>query len=187
MNTRLTDFVWAFSGLLDRHTDESKVLLQGAQLLQYLLVHDDWLPSVCARPNEDSYSQYLLHNDPRGRFSVVSFVWGPGQRTPVHDHTVWGLIGMLRGSEIAQPYSWKDGVLRKDGRSIHLMPGMVEAVSPRIGDVHRVSNAFDDQVSISIHVYGANIGEVQRFVYLEDGTRQQLVSGYTNVESSVLL
>ena len=30
---------------------------------------------------------------------------GPGQRTPVHDHTVWRLIGMLRGVEISRDYS----------------------------------------------------------------------------------
>ena len=56
----------------------------------------------------------------------------------------------------------------------------MQAVSPRIGDVHRVSNALADQASISIHVYGANIGAVQRAVYLEDGTRKPFVSGYSN-------
>ena len=34
--------------------------------------------------------------------------------------------------------------------------------------------------SISIHVYGANIGAVQRSVYLEDGTRKPFISGYSN-------
>jgi predicted metal-dependent enzyme (double-stranded beta helix superfamily) len=62
------------------------------------------------------------------------------------------------------------------------MPGQVEAVSPRIGDVHRVSNALANQTSISIHVYGANIGAVERSVYHEDGTRKPFVSGYSNTE-----
>lgn len=70
---------------------------------------DDWLPEDCARPDPQRYQQYLLHVDSRQRFSVVSFVWGPGQITPVHDHRVWGLIGMLRGAEYSQPYAFDAG------------------------------------------------------------------------------
>jgi predicted metal-dependent enzyme (double-stranded beta helix superfamily) len=53
-------------------------------------------------------------------------------------------------------------------------------VSPTIGDVHRVRNAAPDQVSISIHVYGADIGQVQRHVFTEDGGTKPFVSGYAN-------
>ncbi|MGB8971431.1 MAG: cysteine dioxygenase, partial [Pseudomonas capeferrum] len=33
---------------------------------------------------------------------------------------------------------------------------------------------------ISIHVYGANIGAVNRAVYLADGTEKPFISGYSN-------
>ena len=56
----------------------------------------------------------------------------------------------------------------------------VEAVSPRIGDIHQVSNAYADRVSISIHVYGANIGAVRRAVYQADGSEKLFISGYSN-------
>ena len=112
---------------------------------------------------------------------MVSFVWGPGQATPVHDHTVWGLIGMLRGQETAQAYGRDaQGRLVPQGEPVTLSPGQVEAVSPRIGDVHRVANAFNDRTSISIHVYGANIGTVKRHVFTEDGSVKDFVSGYSN-------
>ena len=60
----------------------------------------------CAFAEADAgrYRQYLLHCDPLERFSVVSFVWGPGQQTPVHDHTVWGMVGVLRGAEICEEF-----------------------------------------------------------------------------------
>jgi predicted metal-dependent enzyme (double-stranded beta helix superfamily) len=180
MNRRLRDFVTAFDGLLEQQPAEPQLLEQGALLLQQLIRHDDWLAHEYAQPDPQRYRQYLLHADSLRRFSVVSFVWGPGQQTPVHDHTVWGLIGMLRGAELAQAYTWQEGTLNPQGDSVRLQPGMVEAVSPRIGDVHQVSNAFDDQVSISIHVYGANIGEVLRSVYLPDGSRKDFISGYSN-------
>jgi rhodanese-related sulfurtransferase/predicted metal-dependent enzyme (double-stranded beta helix superfamily) len=142
---------------------------------------DDWLPEEFAQVHPDRYQQFLLYADPQDRFSVVSFVWGPGQSTPIHDHTVWGLIGMLRGEELTQPFAQDaEGRWVAQGEKLHLRPGHVEAVSPTIGDVHRVWNALPDQASISIHVYGANIGKVRRHVFHEDGTVKEFISGYSN-------
>ena len=178
---RLRDFIGDLADLLDQHPDEATVLDQGAALLGDLVRHDDWLPAELAVPSPERYQQFLLHSDSRQRFSIVSFVWGPGQRTPVHDHRVWGLIGMLRGAEYSQNFARRtDGTLRAEGAPIRLEPGQVEAVSPRVGDIHQVSNAFSDQVSISIHVYGANIGAVKRAVYSEDGHEKPFISGYSN-------
>jgi predicted metal-dependent enzyme (double-stranded beta helix superfamily) len=178
---RLRRFVQQFALLLDGHPAEPVILDQGAELLAQLVAHDDWLPEAYTLPNPQRYQQYLLHADALERFSVVSFVWGPGQATPVHDHTVWGLVGLLRGAEQSQAYArGDDGRWAPAGEPHLLRPGQVEAVSPRIGDVHKVSNAAVNQSSISIHVYGANIGAVRRSVYLEDGTRKPFISGYSN-------
>ncbi|MNM79061.1 Cysteine dioxygenase type I [compost metagenome] len=178
---RLRHFIGALSDLLDRAPDEATLLDQGQGLLGSLVAHDDWLPDALAQPDPHRYQQYLLHCDSRQRFSIVSFVWGPGQQTPIHDHRVWGLIGMLRGAEYSQGFArTEQGTLLPAGAPVRIDPGHVEAVSPRIGDIHQVSNAFDDQVSISIHVYGANIGAVSRAVYLADGTEKPFISGYSN-------
>ncbi|MGJ7475079.1 cysteine dioxygenase [Pseudomonas fulva] len=178
---RLRRFIDQFATLLDQQPDEITLLDRGKHLLAGLLAHDDWLPVDLAQPDPERYQQYLLHCDSRQRFSVVSFVWGPGQRTPIHDHRVWGLIGMLRGAELAQGFArGANGALQTEGAPVRLEPGQVEAVSPAIGDIHQVSNAFADQVSISIHVYGANIGAVTRAVYAVDGSEKPFISGYSN-------
>ncbi|WP_397431149.1 cysteine dioxygenase [Pseudomonas chlororaphis] len=178
---RLRAFIGALAELIDSNPREGDLLHRGGKLLAQLVSHDDWLPEDFARPDPERYQQYLLHADSRQRFSIVSFVWGPGQRTPIHDHRVWGLIGMLRGSEYSQGFArHSDGSLRAEGQRIQLLPGQVEAVSPKIGDIHQVSNVFDDQVSISIHVYGANIGAVRRAVYQADGSEKLFISGYSN-------
>lgn len=177
---RLRGFVTAFAGLLRGAPDESEILQTGGQLLSALVTQDDWLPDAYAQPSPERYRQYLLHCDSAEAFSVVSFVWGPGQATPVHDHTVWGLVGMLRGAELFQAYGRTGDGLAPRGPTVRLEPGQVEAVSPRVGDIHQVSNAFDDQVSISIHVYGANIGAVRRATYDPEGRPRPFVSGYSN-------
>ena len=177
----LRQFVAQASRAVESASDEPALLSRLRLHLARLVARDDWLPDELARPHPQHYCQYLLYADAQERFSVVSFVWGPGQQTPVHDHTVWGLIGMLRGEELAQPFAPDAaGRLQPQGPAQHLRPGDVEAVSPRLGDMHQVKNAFDDRVSISIHIYGANIGAVQRWVYAEDGSRKPFVSGYAN-------
>jgi predicted metal-dependent enzyme (double-stranded beta helix superfamily) len=178
---RLRAFIGALAELIDSHPGEGDLLHRGGKLLGQLVRHDDWLPDEFAVPDPSRYQQFLLHADARQRFSVVSFVWGPGQSTPIHDHRVWGLIGMLRGAEFSQGFARSaDGRLEKAGAAIRLEPGHVEALSPHRNDIHQVSNAFADQVSISIHVYGANIGAVKRAVYQTDGSEKLFISGYSN-------
>jgi 3-mercaptopropionate dioxygenase len=174
---RLRDFVQRMTRLTEEHGEnEPRMLRDGEALLGELIRHDDWLPEAFSVPSSDSYRQYLLHCDPLERFSVVSFVWQPGQKTPIHDHTVWGLVGVLRGEELCEEYS-TDIVLT--GRH-PVRAGDIDRVSPRIGDIHVVSNA-GTQTAISIHVYGANIGAVRRHVFdAASGEPREFVSGYHN-------
>jgi predicted metal-dependent enzyme (double-stranded beta helix superfamily)/rhodanese-related sulfurtransferase len=181
------DLVAGFDALLGATDNEIEILAAGTRLLAELVAKDDWLPETFARPDPARYTQFLLYRDPGQRFSVVSFVWGPGQKTPIHDHTVWGLVGVLRGAEFSQKLRLTRGELQPVGEIDRLEPGHVDAVSPRIGDIHQVSNAFDDRVSVSIHVYGADIGKVARHVYSPDGNIKTFVSGYSNPEGPVLL
>ncbi|TGP41267.1 cysteine dioxygenase [bacterium M00.F.Ca.ET.228.01.1.1] len=178
---RLRAFVGRIASLVDSEMPEAGLLEAGGAALGELIAYDDWLPDAFAQPHPERYQQFLLHADSRQRFSIVSFVWGPGQATPVHDHTVWGLIGVLRGAEIAQRYRVTAlGEIVEHGAPERLAAGAVDAVSPRIGDIHRVSNAFGDRTSISIHVYGGNIGAVSRSVYPGGAVRKTFVSGYSN-------
>lgn len=177
----LRGFVVDFAGLLGETGDEAAILDGGSALLARLIARDDWLPDEYATPDPSRYQQYLLHCDSRARFSVVSFVWGPGQATPIHDHRVWGLVGVLRGAERVESFRREAaGTLVASGSPQRLEAGRVDAVSPRIGDLHRVANAHDDRVSISIHVYGANIGAVERATYDAAGQPRRFVSGYAN-------
>lgn len=174
---RLRSFIQDMTRLAERHgADEQRMLDEGEKLLRGLIAQDDWLPEAFAVPSPDGYRQYLLHCDPMERFSVVSFVWMPGQKTPIHDHTVWGLVGVMRGEETCEEYSKE---LKATGRH-PVRRGQVDRVSPRIGDIHVVSND-GKEVAVSIHVYGANIGAVRRHTYdAASGAPRDFVSGYAN-------
>ncbi|WP_295492688.1 cysteine dioxygenase [uncultured Ralstonia sp.] len=181
--TLFNEFVREFTQLVDNSSgDEAQILSKGRALLTDLVRHDDWLPQEYSQAHPQYYQQYLLHADPADRFSVASFVWGPGQKTPIHNHTVWALIGMLRGGERAEVFEVgePDQPMRSLGID-YLTPGTVECISPRTGDIHRVSNAYEDRVSISVHIYGGNIGRISRHVFdPQTGARKTFISGYSN-------
>lgn len=178
----LREFVMATTEVVTQAMDESARIAAIKPLLSRLISSDGWLCEDAAKPHPEHYCQYLLHCDPLERFSVVSFVWGPGQRTPIHNHTVWGLIGMLRGAETGQHYRREsDGRLVASGELCRLERGDIELVSPATGDIHQVANAHADRTSISVHVYGANIGAVARHVFdAASGQAKSFVSGYSS-------
>ena len=179
--SRLRAFVADAIRTIDSQSNEASILAELAPKLQALIRSDDWLPAAYAVTGGSNYRQYLLYADPLDRFSIVSFVWGPGQGTPIHDHRVWGLVGVLRGEEVSTSYErQQDGSLRA-GEPVRLATGTVVAVSPRLGDIHAISNGLPDKSSISIHVYGGNIGLVRRSVFdAQTGTAREFVSGYSN-------
>lgn len=181
----LRDFVTATTHIVGQAgQNEAQCVAAVREQLARLIAHDGWLPDFATLPHPEHYQQYLLHCDPLERFSVVSFVWGPGQRTPIHDHCVWGLVGMLRGAETGQAFECQAaGPMRAKGPAVRLSPGDIELVSPRTGDIHQVANALADQSSISIHVYGGNIGAVARHVYdPATSVAKPFVSGYSSAQ-----
>ncbi len=101
---KLRHFIHEVDRLHREHHQTAPLLDAVAQRLAALVRYDDWLPEEYTLPHPHHYQQYLLHADSGERFSIVSFVWGPGQATPIHDHRVWGAIGMLRGAEENQRY-----------------------------------------------------------------------------------
>jgi predicted metal-dependent enzyme (double-stranded beta helix superfamily) len=161
--------------------DSDPTISAASLLLRELVAVDDWLPDAFAKPDEPHYRQYLLYADPLDRFSLVSFVWGPGQKTPIHNHTIWGVIAVLRGAELAQRYELDAGRLVAVGPEERLDPGSIDVVSPAHGDIHSVRNAFADRTSISIHLYGGNIGRIRRSVFERaTGEPKAFVSGYSS-------
>jgi predicted metal-dependent enzyme (double-stranded beta helix superfamily) len=178
---KLLTFIKELALLLETKPSEELVFSKGKALLENLVAVDDWLPEEFCKVHPQYYQQYLLYADPLDRFSVVSFVWGPGQKTPLHNHTVWGMVGQLRGQERSADYHQQaDGSYKADEFTL-CKPGQVATVSPNTHDIHVVENALSDQTSISIHVYGGNIGRIQRAVFDPmTGEEKLFISGYAN-------
>jgi len=59
---------------------------------------------------------------------------------------------------------------------------------PHLGDIHTIANAYEDRPSISIHVYGGNIGRIRRSIYdPATGATKSFISGYSNARPQSLV
>ena len=181
----LRKLIHEFTDLVKNTDNETQIIEIGRGLLSSFLSEDTWLPEDLDVGIDETYPQYLLYCDPDERFSIVLFIWRPGQQTPIHNHTVWGLVGVLRGEEQCDEYRVVNGVPTYSGVSHRIVAGEVDAVSPTLGDWHQVKNC-SAQISISIHIYGANIGKRRRQKLNENGFIEDFISGYLNESAWII-
>jgi predicted metal-dependent enzyme (double-stranded beta helix superfamily) len=162
--SHFAQFLERMDSLVAAKDDPHVIADETGHLLAELLEHPEFLEERFRRPAVASYRQHLVHVHPRGSYSVVSLVWKPGQATPVHDHRCWCVVGVLQGRELETRYhlyrQGKAELLVCDGESVYTQ-GQVCRLVPPAEDIHRVENAGADGLSISIHVYGTDIGALR--------------------------
>jgi predicted metal-dependent enzyme (double-stranded beta helix superfamily) len=127
-----------------------------AARLEQLLGDDGWLAPEHQVGSPDSYRQHILHVSKCRRLSVVGLVWLPGQRTPIHDHVSWCVVGVYRGVERETHYRLTERNVLVPVGTVEARPGHVEALVPPASNIHLVE-AGGAEKTISIHVYGADI------------------------------
>ena len=136
--------------------------------LRDLLAHDGWLAPEHRVPDHERYRQHLLHVSSDRQLSIVALVWLPGQRTPIHDHVSWCVVGVHEGRELETRYRAVEADGRRwleEGDSVVADPGHVEVIVPSgEEDIHAVT-AVGEETTISIHVYGADIERLGSSIY----------------------
>ncbi len=159
----MSEFVTRMDAAVARW-DEPGVLAQAAATsLPTLLDHPECLSPAYRESGDDSYRQHVVHVHPQGRYSLVALVWRPGQATPIHDHRCWCVVGVLQGREAESRYQLFDhhgeSLLAAGGQEQY-GPGSICTLVPPQEDIHRVSSAAEDELTISLHVYGADIARL---------------------------
>jgi 3-mercaptopropionate dioxygenase len=130
------------------------------------------LPDCVFEPIEDHYARRELYRSERHGYSVVAMTWGPGQGTPVHDHSgLWCVEGVWDGQlEITQ-----FELLERDGERFRFRaaggmqagPGSAGSLIPP-HEYHTIRNASPDTVAVSVHIYKAPMECCSMFVPQHD-------------------
>jgi len=137
------------------------------------------LPACVHHPIEDHYARRELYRSPVHGYSIVAMSWGPGQGTPLHDHSgLWCVEGVWLGQLEITQYQ----LLERDGERFRFRAepavlgdcGSAGSLIPP-HEYHTLRNTSDDDLAISVHVYQ---GEMTRSAVFEpeaDGWYQRRV------------
>jgi len=130
--------------------------------------HDVKLPDCVHEPIVDHYARRELYRSARHGYSVVAMTWGPGQGTPVHDHSgLWCVEGVWDGQLEITQYE----LLERDGERFRFRaaggmqagPGSAGSLIPP-HEYHSIRNNSPDAVAISLHIYKAPMECCSMFV-----------------------
>ncbi|HET8819614.1 MAG TPA: cysteine dioxygenase family protein [Xanthomonadaceae bacterium] len=126
------------------------------------------LPACVFEPITDHYARREIYRSATHGYSVVAMTWGPGQGTPVHDHSgLWCVEGVWDGQlEITQ-----FELLERDGENFRFRaaggmqagPGSAGSLIPP-HEYHSIRNASPDAVAVSVHIYKAPMECCSMFV-----------------------
>lgn len=164
----LPSFVAVARTIIAQTTDPRQIPARLKPYLEELLRHSDWLDQRYREPDPETFAVYTLHQEPN--LLVMSAVFLPGQGTPVHDHTVWGMYGVLENETEDTRYARVDDGSRPGYAELRAIEtrrvkaGEVMISYPPDNDIHRVHNVTE-KPTIEIHVYGADLAKLERHVY----------------------
>jgi len=164
----LQDYVRDLGAVLDRRPAMPVIIREVSALTKKLVADDRWLDERFRVASADHYTRHLLHKDPNNRFVVLSLVWLPGQATPIHDHSCWGVMGLVENSLEENCYSRLDDGSRADfaelqqSRGTDVGKGSVAYLLPPYEEIHRIGNV-SGKPTVSLHVYGRDLDEVNVF------------------------
>lgn len=141
-----------------QHDDVRQLVASLRQALRSAIADSSiQLPACVHRPIADHYARRDLYRSEAYGYSIVAMSWGPGQATPLHDHSgLWCVEGIWLGQLQITQYQ----LLERDGERFRF-----RAETPLLGDCgsagslippheyHTIRNNSDDEIAISVHVY----------------------------------
>jgi predicted metal-dependent enzyme (double-stranded beta helix superfamily) len=130
------------------------------------------LPDRFHRVRPERYARRLLHRNDVLGYTAVVMTWGPGQRTPLHDHAgIWCVEGVVEGRMDVTQYDLVEEsqhACRFEAKGcVHAAVGSAGCLIPPF-EYHVLANALDEP-SITLHVYGGEMTTCHVFEPVDGG------------------
>lgn len=158
----INTFIKEVDTIVEQNFNENEIIEKVKEQMALLLKEDDILPNKLMQPNPN-YALYPIHIGDNGKYSIAVAIWDIGQKTPIHDHGTWGVIGVIQGTEREIKYDKiNDDLVEIKDRLIY--EGEIGTCCTSDQDIHRVECA-SSVPCVGIHVYGRDIGSIERHLY----------------------
>lgn len=170
----LSDIYQQLAAIITAEKESTRAISRTRPLLDEIiskkLVEEKFLRPLKSRP-----AAYLVYKPPDRAFSIISMVWGAGQKFPIHDHLSWGLIGVYQNRITEERYERLDDG-SKEGYADVKQTGVTDFQEGQIleeglvfdehhrDDIHRILN-HTAKPAVSIHILASDLGMKQRHQY----------------------
>jgi predicted metal-dependent enzyme (double-stranded beta helix superfamily) len=135
------------------------------------------LPDVVYQFVEEHYARRELYRCPEKGYSVIAMTWGPGQGTPIHDHSgMWCVEGVWAGCIEVVSY---EPVEQKGDRFRFENMGSIVAGCGSAGSLipphefHTIRNIDPTDAAVSVHIYSGAMTRCNMFQPRGDGWHER--------------
>jgi 3-mercaptopropionate dioxygenase len=132
------------------------------------------------RSDPDHYARHLVYAAPDDGLSLYTLVWSPGQWTPVHDHSSWGVVGVVEGVleernyvRLSPEQEADEGIHLVRGGVALLGRGAVMSFVPTPDHIHVTGVSPQRTSAVSLHLYGRTMNSFNTYD-VSSGTRQRV-------------
>lgn len=159
----------------------------------FVLCPQDWQSFV--HYDKCRYTRNLIAYGKDNRFGLMLLAWGPGQRSPIHDHNgSHCIMRVLDGSLTETLYSSSSGGFESDSsisgteneasyvkkRETKLELNQTAYIHDTIG-WHRVTNPSATRPAVSLHLYAPPIERCKTYCEVEGKVRAQAACPYYSI------
>jgi predicted metal-dependent enzyme (double-stranded beta helix superfamily) len=147
------------------------------------------LPDRFRTARSDRYARRLVCEDPATGVSVLAMVWGPGQSTPLHDHSgLWGVEAVLAGEIESLPFELIGQQLGQQRGEYYFHPRPAERLPAGSTTYlmppfeHHITRNVSQRPAVTLNIYGGEMAACNVFLPTGSGTytRQSRVLSYTD-------
>ncbi|MGK9185321.1 cysteine dioxygenase family protein [Priestia filamentosa] len=178
----LNSFIQDVEQIVQEGGSEDTLISKVTERMQQLLKSEKVLPDQYMQP-QSKFALYPLYIAQDESFSIAVTVFDVGQSTPMHDHKTWGVIGVVQGVEHEIKYDRPSNeseplTVLKDR---YIQEGEIGTCCSSEQDLHKVECA-SSVPCVGIHVYGNNIGKIERDMYNpQTGAKKGTVTRWNTV------
>lgn len=175
--------------------DDIKIAEDLTELINsFKLESSDWKEFVHFDLNK--YTRNLIGLGKDDRFGLMILAWGPGQKSPIHDHDgSHCIMRVLKGNLVETLYnkcgqgmdsdsSFEESEHYSKTRETKLITGETAYINDKIG-WHRVSNASIHETAVSLHLYAPPIEKCKTYCEFEGKVRSQAPCPYYSINGKL--